>query len=81
MKPTEKVLLSVIKKWNLSKELEFIRKVENWIYKDNENKLFVRITEPSHRSLNQLNSELYGRVRVSDAFKTVAYGKIVKLVK
>lgn len=58
MEPNQQILDIVCNKWNLSSELTFIRKVENWIYKDNEKCVYVRITEPEHRSEEQLNSEL-----------------------
>lgn len=58
MKPTSEILSQISKNWNLSEEFEFIRKVENWVYKDSVNKVFIRITEPSHRSEDQINAEL-----------------------
>ena len=59
MGPSKEILFKITNKWKLSRDLEFIRKVENWIYKDAQNKLFIRITDPSHRSLGQINSELH----------------------
>ncbi len=56
--PTDKHLKTIENLWGLSQGLEFIRKVENWIYFDREKELFVRVTEPSHRQKSQLESEL-----------------------
>ena len=56
--PSEALLEQIKMSWQLGSQLRFIRKVENWIYKDEEKQLFIRITEPSHRSESQLKSEL-----------------------
>ena len=47
------------KLWSLEGELTFVRKVENWIYRTENKKFFIRITEPSHRNYQQLESELH----------------------
>jgi Ser/Thr protein kinase RdoA (MazF antagonist) len=57
-KPKTEHLTQIIKSWGLSHDLSFIRKVENWIYQDVQTTHFVRMTEPDHRSLSQLGSEL-----------------------
>ena len=56
--PSESILRQIRQTWNLSTEFQFIRKVENWIYKDEQNQIFIRITEPTHRRKSQLESEL-----------------------
>ena len=58
MKPSENILKSIRDKWDLSSNLNFVRKVENWVFKDSEKGVFIRITELNHRSLEQVQSEL-----------------------
>lgn len=56
--PSDTILRKIKQTWSLSQKFRFIRKVENWIYKDEEKALFIRVTEPSHRSKLQLEAEL-----------------------
>lgn len=87
MKPTNKTLSIVQEKWSLNCDLKFIRKVENWIYKDAKNGLFVRITEPSHRSFEQIASELdwlffLQKEKIEFAHPVVSQeGKIVEVIE
>ncbi len=58
MKPTDEHLQKVRALWRLDGDLGFVRKVENWIYHHPTSRLFLRLTEPSHRGEAQLKAEL-----------------------
>ena len=62
MKPSHSHLQEVQKLWQLeSADFRFIRYVENYVYEAflKGRSVIVRFTEPSHRSLEQLKSELH----------------------
>ena len=58
MKPSLDHLNLIKSKWNLKGQLKLVRKVENWIYRSDDGDLFFRVTQPTHRSIEQLQSEL-----------------------
>lgn len=58
LKPSKVVLQAVQDHWALSGELKFVRKVENWIYYAPQEKVYIRLTEPSHRKKSEIESEL-----------------------
>jgi Ser/Thr protein kinase RdoA (MazF antagonist) len=58
MKPNSKHLDKIKSLWEVSGNLELVRKVENWIYKTKDSKVYFRLTEPSHRTIEQLKLEL-----------------------
>jgi Ser/Thr protein kinase RdoA (MazF antagonist) len=44
--------------WEIDDELEFVRRVANYIYYSPKHKIYFRLTESWHRSLSQIESEL-----------------------
>jgi amicoumacin kinase len=58
LKPTIEQLEKIKDLWKIHEDLEEVRKVENWIYKAPKSKVFVRLTAPSHRTIDQIESEL-----------------------
>ncbi|MCI5072844.1 phosphotransferase [bacterium] len=46
------------KRWGITDELQFVRRVANYIYYAPGSKIYLRLTEPWHRSVEQVNSEL-----------------------
>lgn len=58
MKPKNEQLKILMSAWDFSGEILFVRKVENWIYKIPSEGVFVRFSESSHRSKEQVESEL-----------------------
>lgn len=60
MSPNAEQLGRVRRLWNLSGDIEFLRKVENYVYESSVDgrPVILRLTEPSHRSAQDLESEL-----------------------
>ncbi|MBP9707157.1 MAG: phosphotransferase [Oligoflexales bacterium] len=58
MPSSQHIIDQVIKLWKLKPSLRFVRKVENWIYHSAEDKLYIRLTDPLHRSAEEINAEL-----------------------
>ncbi len=59
-KPTPQQLESLRAKWDLQGEIKFHRRVANFVYFTNKEsqEVVLRLTEPSHRSLDEIKSEL-----------------------
>jgi len=58
MKPSNAIINTVKSLWEISVDVHFVRKVENWIYEAPKDNLFIRITEQTHRSHEQIAAEL-----------------------
>lgn len=58
MNPTPEHLKQIKALWQLKGDLIFVRKVENWIYYVPNHKVYVRVTDPNHRSAAHIKTEL-----------------------
>lgn len=59
-RPTEEQLEGVRERWGLRGEVKFLRRVENFVYQATleDRTVFLRLTEPHHRSAQEIQGEL-----------------------
>lgn len=58
--PTEPQLASVAKLWGLTEPIRFLRRMENFVFESatSQGSVIVRFTDPTHRSIGELEAEL-----------------------
>lgn len=57
-RPTDKIAQEYLKPWGISQKLEFVRGVENFVYKTKDGEYFLRLTQPDHRKSDEILAEL-----------------------
>ncbi|MCJ8275924.1 MAG: hypothetical protein HRT44_10340, partial [Bdellovibrionales bacterium] len=65
VRPNDTTAEGFFKLWDIPETLEFVRGVENFVYKSKSGDYFLRLTQESHRQLHEVQSELEWMDRLS----------------
>lgn len=56
--PSNNFAKNILLKWNIQTDVQFVRGVENFVYRTNDSSKYLRLTLPSHRKKREIEAEL-----------------------